>query len=236
MKPMYKAIFLIAVFLITITLIQYIKIYRCIKKGNYDLQPWQQIKKDSRFKVLFAGDSTAVGTGLLDNSQSTAGLLRKDLPDFDVENYSRNGLRLKWMIDILNTLQGRKFDLAVLQIGANDILFFTPIQEIRDDQARVLNLTKNIAQRIIILHSGDIGQSPLFIWPFSWIYTWRSLKVREIYSHRQDDRVSYIDLYALNKGKSYSGCYARDNLHLNKKGYAIWYGYIKNRLQELRWL
>jgi lysophospholipase L1-like esterase len=205
-------------------------IYFCTKRVNYNVQPWEQIKPDARFKVLFAGDSTAVGTGLTDNSYSTSGLFSRDFPDADVENYSHNGLRLKGLAYILKTLQSKKFDLAVLQIGANDILDFTPLTEIREDQRQVLDLTKHIASKIIILHSGDIGQVPMLIWPFTWIYTWRSLKVREIYMASQDNRVSYVDIYTLNKGKDLSSGYAKDNLHLNKEGYALWYSYIKSKM------
>ena len=221
---------------LTLIVIQLAKVYICIKKGNIDIQPWQQVKPNAAFKVLFAGDSTAVGTGLSDNSQSTSGLFSLDHPDFDVENYSRNGLKLKGLADILETLQDKKYDLAVFQIGANDIMFLTPIEQIKDDQQRVLNLAKNIAKHIIILHSGDIGESSIFSWPFTWMYTWRTLQVRSIYMQRQDENVSYIDIYTLNKGKDYKGCYGRDDLHLNDKGYAIWYGFIKNQLNELHWL
>jgi lysophospholipase L1-like esterase len=231
-----KIIIIFLAFVLIISGIQYLKVYVCIKKGNDDIQPWNRFKPDAAFKVLFAGDSTAVGTGLSDSSQSIAGLFGRDFPDLDVENYSQNGLRLKGLADILETLQHKQFDLAVLQIGANDIMFFTPIEKIKDDQQRVLNLARHIAKRIIILHSGDIGGSPLFIWPFSWVYTWRSLKVREIYAQRQNDTVSYIDIYHLNKGRDYRNCYGRDGLHLNKKGYAIWYGYIKDQLLKLHWL
>jgi len=206
------------------------------KQGNYNLQPWQHIKPDASFKVLFAGDSTAVGTGLDDNRLSTSGLFSRDYPDIDVENYGRNGLRLKGLAEILKTLQDKTFDLAVLQIGANDIINFTPFKDIKEEELRVLDLTRHIAKKIIILHSGDVGQAPLFIWPINWIFTWRSLKVRDIYMKAQDDRVSYIDIYTLNKGKDFSRAYAPDNLHLNKEGYAIWYGYIKNQLLKLHWL
>jgi lysophospholipase L1-like esterase len=217
--------------------IQTLRVRFYTKQFNYDLlQPWQRIKPDADFKVLFAGDSTAVGTGLDDNAQSTSGLFSRDFPEADVENYSRNGLRLKGLIDVLNTLQNKKFDLAVLQIGANDIINFTPLGVIKDEQLQVLDLTKRIARRVIILHSGDVGESPLFIWPINLIFTWRSLRVRAIYRQSQDDRVSYIDIYSRNKGVDYRDCYARDNLHLNKKGYAIWYGYIKDQLQQLHWL
>ena len=229
----FFSVVLIALFLLGF---QIGKIYFSSKKVNYHLQPWQKINPDANFKVLFAGDSTAVGTGLTDNSKSTAGYFSHDFPQADVENHSRNGLRLKGLIDILKDLQNKEFDLAILQIGGNDILDFTPFEEIRNDEGRVLHLAKHIAQKIIILHSGNIGEAPLLIWPFTWIYTYRSLKVREIYQASQDTRVSYIDIYQNNQGRDLSSGYAKDYLHLNERGYALWYSYIKNQLQKLQWI
>jgi len=228
-------LFIIA-FLIILIGSQLSWVYLCTKGANYHLQPWQHFRTNAAFKVLFAGDSTAVGTGLDDNSYSTAGLFSRDFPQADLENYSRNGLRLQGLINILNGIQDKRFDLAVLQIGANDILDFTPMAKIRDEQHRVLELTKHIARKIIILHSGDIGQAPLLIWPFNWIFTGRSLKVRDIYIASQDDRVSYIDIYMLNKGGDLDHCYAKDRLHLNQEGYALWYSYIKSQLMMRHWL
>jgi len=216
--------------------IQLARVYFCTRQVNYNLQSWQHLQPNASYKVLFAGDSTAVGTGLDDNSLSTAGLFSRDYPQAHLENYSRNGLKLRGLIEILKGIQDKKFDLAVLQIGANDILNFTPMDQIRHDENRVLELTKHIASRVIILHSGDIGEAPLLIWPFNWIFTWHSLQVRSIYLSNQDHRVSYIDIYTLNKGKDYSQDYAKDSLHLNKDGYAIWYSYIKNQLKQLHWL
>jgi len=236
MKQLFVGITALVIFAIVIIGLQLARVNSYTKRGNYNLKPWQHINPHAAFRVLFAGDSTAVGTGLDDNSQSTSGLLSRDFPDFDVENYSRNGLRLKGLTDILNTMQDKTFDLAVLQIGANDIIDFTPLEDIKKEEHRVLDLALHIAKKVLILHSGDVGQAPMFIWPVNWIFTWRSLKVREIYIQSQDDRVSYLDIYALNKGKNFNGCYAGDNLHLNKKGYAMWYGYIKDQLQQLHWL
>jgi len=231
-----RVLLIVIAFFLMLSLIQFAKIRHAIEVGNYPLEPWQQIKTNASYKVLFAGDSTAVGTGLLDNSKSTSGLLSHDYPNIDLENYSHNGLRLRGLAKTLKTIPDKKFDLAVLQIGANDIIFLTPMNQIKGDLKDVLKLAKHMAKKIIILHSGDVGESPLFIWPFKWIYTWRSLKVRDFYRQSQDSQVSYLDIYTLNQGRNYNGCYARDSLHLNEHGYAIWYGFIKNQLKHLHWL
>jgi len=211
---------------------QFISIQRYAGKVDYGIRPWQQHNPSAIIKVLFAGDSTAVGIGATDNAMSTSGLFSKNFPDAHIENHSRSGLRLGGMITILNDLQGKKFDIAILQIGANDIIRFTPFKEIENDLQHVLRLTRQIAEKIIILHSGDIGDVPIFLWPLNWIYTQRTLKMREIYraASRNAD-IAYVDIYTLNKKiKNRPQKYAKDNFHLNDYGYTMWYTYIKSKL------
>ncbi len=207
-----------------------------LNKPTVDVKPWQNMRPDAALKVLFAGDSTAVGQGLEDNRLSTSGLFSRDYPQVHLENYSENGLHLKGLGDFLEHLQDKKFDLAVLQIGGNDIMFFTPLEDIRRELERVLTQTKHIAKKIIILHSGDIGQSKLFLWPLTWVYTRRSNEMRDIYLAHQDDRVTYIDIMTLNKSEDISNLYAIDNIHPNAAGYALWYRYIKQHLLQSHWI
>ncbi len=211
---------------------QYIRIEIYEGKADHGIQPWQQHNQAAKLKVLFAGDSTAVGIGATDNAKSTSGWFSKDFPDAHVENHSRSGLRLGGLIVILNDLQGKKFDIAILQIGANDIIRFTPFKEIENNLQQVLRLTRQIAKKIILLHSGDIGEVPLFFWPLNWIYTQRTLKMRDIYrAASRNAGISYVDIYALNKkNKSIRQKYAKDDFHLNDQGYNMWYTYIKSKL------
>ncbi len=191
------------------------------QRVNLQLKPWQNLKPDASFRVLFAGDSTAVGTGLTDNRFSTSGLFSQDYPDVHVENHSVNGMPLKDLIEVLQSLQGQKFNLAVFHIGGNDILYFTPWSRVRLEHQRVLALAKNIATHIVILHSGDIGDSKMFLWPLSFIFTQRTLTLRDIYMKAQDDRVAYIDIITNNKRADLTDVYADDQIHLNQKGYAL---------------
>jgi len=211
---------------------QFISIQFYKGKVDYGIQPWQQHNPSAKMKVLFAGDSTAVGIGATDNAMSTSGWFSKDFPDAHVENHSRSGLRLGGLIVILNDLQGKKFDIAILQIGANDIIRFTSFKKIENNLQQVLRLTRKIAKNIIILHSGDMGEVRIFLWPLNWIYTQRTLKMREIYraASRNAD-ISYVDIYTLNKKiKNPQQKYAKDKFHLNDQGYNTWYTYIKSKL------
>ena len=231
-KYFIKLIILFTIVFLIWGVFQFISIQLYAGKVDYGIQPWQQHNPSAMMKVLFAGDSTAVGIGATDNAMSTSGWFSKDFPDAHVENHSRSGLRLGGLIVILSDLQGKNFDIAILQIGANDIIRFTPFMEIENNLQQVLRLTRQIAKRIIILHSGDIGEVRIFLWPLNWIYTRRTLKMREIYqaASRNAD-ISYVDIYTLNKKiKNIQQKYAKDNFHLNDQGYSMWYTYIKSKL------
>ncbi len=196
---------------------QFISIQFYKGKVDYGIQPWQQHNPSAKMKVLFAGDSTAVGIGATDNAMSTSGWFSKYFPDAHVENHSRSGLRLGGLIVILN---------------ANDIIRFTSFKKIENNLQQVLRLTRQIAKTIILLHSGDIGEVRIFLWPLNWIYTQRTLKMREIYrAASRIANISYVDIYTLNK-KIENGQqkYAKDNFHLNDQGYNTWYTYIKSKL------
>jgi len=96
----------------------------------------------------------------------------------------------------------------------------------------VLRLTREIANKIIILHSGDVGEAPIFLWPLNWIYTQRTLKMRDVYRvASRNAGITYLDIYTLNKKiKNRQPKFAKDNFHLNDHGYNMWYTYIKGRL------
>jgi lysophospholipase L1-like esterase len=228
---LFKIICIIIVLFLALAGFQAFQIFFYTKKFSYNMKPFQKINPESKYKVLFAGDSTCVGTGASDNSLSTAGWFSRDFPQASIENHSQNGLRLKGMIGILSQLKGKHYNLAVLQIGANDIMNLTSFKDIERDEHEALQLAKQISEKVIILHSGDIGKAPLFHWPFTWIYTWRTLKVREIYKKSQDERASYVDIYQLEKSiKNKQNNYSPDRLHLNGQGYHTWYSFIKIKL------
>ncbi len=229
----FKIIAVVVILALLLVGLPLARVYMLAQRVDYTKQPWQHIEPKANYRVLFAGDSTAVGTGLEDTAQSTAGLFSRDYPQAHLENHSRNGMRLKDLKAILHTLQDKQFDLAVLQIGANDIINFTPLNDIRRQQQEVLYLTIQIAKHVIILHSGNIGEAPIMLWPWTLIYLDRSLKVRDIYMDSQDEQISYIDIYTLNKGKNLEHVYAKDGLHLNTEGYAMWYSYIKEQVLKL---
>jgi len=228
LSVVFKIVMIIVLVVLIFITIQVGTISYFAKKVTQTIEPFEKLDPQAPLKVLFIGDSTAVGTGASTNLHSTSGWFSQDFPEASIENYSRNGMQLKKLVDILSQVKGRHFDLAVVQIGANDIVYLTNLKDIETRQREVIRLTKEIADQVIILHSGDIGDAPLFFWPLTKLYSWRSYKVREIYQKSEDERVSYVNIIELEKSvKNSRELYAADNFHLNDEGWRTWYQFIK---------
>ncbi len=201
-------------------------------RGDYSLQPFRRNVPDAKLKVLFVGDSTAVGTGAATNAQSIAGWLAQDFPQAHIDNRSRNGLKLEGLLKEFYPGLDR-YDLVVMQIGANDILRFTRVFRIEQRLAILIDRAKVVGRQVVLLHSGNVGLAPIFHWPFTVIYQERSRSVREIYQRLAREKgVWYVDLFSERDqdpfGKNMNRYYSPDRLHLSGEGYRHWY-------ERLRW-
>ena len=237
MKLLSKVFICLFIVGLLLTGLQVRKIAQATGQVDYAAQLFQRLRPDAGFKILFMGDSTAVGVGSPAPAASTAGWFGKDFPEASIENISQSGLRLAGLREKLNLVHGDHYDLIVLQIGANDIMHMTTFGNIDSDVRAILEFCRSKSDHIAILHSGNIGTAPIFIWPFSWILSERSYYVREIYKRAaHDNRAVYVDLidYGVDKlcidhPEKY---YATDHLHLSGEGYRVWYGAIRASLAK----
>jgi len=205
-------------------------------KVEYHLKSFERDDPAADLKILFLGDSTAVGTGAKTNSGSVAGYFGQDFPQAKIVNVSRNGLKIGELRRNFPLVNGH-YNLLVLQIGANDILRFTPYKEIEKDLSALVDRARMLAATVVILHSGNVGLAPVFSWPFNVIYTGRSRAVRDIYIRTARAKgVFYIDLFAEGKADPFTldidRYYAPDYLHPSTDGYRQWYEKIRLTLQH----
>lgn len=204
-------------------------------KGIDDLKPFSRSNPKAGLRILFLGDSTAVGTGAKDNRLSTAGHFGRDFPDAEIVNISRNGEKIAQVLASFDGHGLKGFDLVVLQIGANDILRFTPYPEIERDLASLMGKAKRVGRHVVILHSGNVGAAPIFRWPFDCILTERTRQVRAIYMRQANELgVSYVDLFQERDSdlflKDVPRYYAPDRLHPSGDGYRWWYERIRQTM------
>ncbi len=206
-------------------------------KASYNNVSFQRKPLNANMKILFLGDSTAVGTGTKDGSDSVAGWFAKDFPNAQIDNYSRNGLKIKDLLREFHPDFNQHYQLAVVQIGANDILKFTDFKNVDQDVSELMGRVKLLADHVVFLHSGNVGAAPIFIWPLSEIYAGRSRAMREIYiKNAKEKDVLYVNLYQDRREDLFlqdvDKYYSPDHLHPNGNGYKWWYDNIRKTLNE----
>ncbi len=234
--------FFLIVFLsvfITFAVLDTIKSIFLITKGRQLVKSsvrFEQVSTQAHMKILVVGDSTAVGTGSKNPSFSTAGRLGSVYPEAEIKNLAINGLKLEGFNTILKNLGNKeKFSLILAQIGANDIIRFHSMKRIEGEAEEAFSLLSQKAEKVIILHSGNIGNSKFFPFYLKPFLSKRSREVREIYITLANKyKITYVDLYTSSSEhlleedpKKY---YAKDMLHLSDDGYGLWFDEIKKFL------
>ncbi len=190
------------------------------------------------FRILVAGDSTAVGTGVQHPKESVAGRLAQDLPHAEITNIGVNGLKTRAVAGRLAERPSERFDLIVLQTGGNDILRWTPLASLKEDLQRLLMEARKRSDLVVLLTSGNVGLAPLFPRPLSWFYTFRTQQVRTIFQTLAAEQdVAYVDLYKKRKDDVFltdpKRYYASDFFHPSGDGYGVWYKRVRETLSRL---
>lgn len=189
---------------------------------------FQRLRPEAALRILVAGDSTGVGVAVRDPSESVAGRLGELLPDAHVENISRNGARTRDVLAQVRTKQGQQYTLVLLQVGGNDILRFTPFEDLTRDLSTLLDEARAMSDHVVLLSAGNVGLAPLFPRAIGWVYTHRTRAVQEIFTREAKHRgVLYVDLFKERKDDIFLTdplrYYAPDFLHLSGEGYRVWY-------------
>lgn len=188
-------------------------------------------------RILVAGDSTAIGVGAKHPNESIAGRLGKQFPEADITNLGKSGAKLKDLLPLLRGLD-HHYDLIVLQVGANDITHFTSFASIKQALTDILTLSQSISSKTIILSAGNVGKAPMFRWPLSMIFSYRTRAIRDIFMEEiaKSKTAAYVDLYTKlandPRAKDVKQYYASDQFHLSSYAYAIWYSYIEEKLND----
>lgn len=189
--------------------------------------------KSSTTSVLVIGDSTGYGTGASKPEDSVAGRLSKDFPHASIENRSINGLKISGAISILERVHEEdRYHVVLLQIGGNDVLYFSSQEEVRREMRELFALAKKHSDNVVMMSTGDIGTAPAFGPLLSFFYHRRTLSFREMFMEEAKKAgVQYVDLYVEKKDDPFAldpwKYHSSDGLHPTSAGYALWYEKLK---------
>ena len=182
--------------------------------------------------IFIIGDSTGYGTGSAKSSDSVAGRLGADYPQYTITNNSVNGRKIAGAQEVVTGIS-QTYDLVVLQIGANDLLAGTAVQTVVADMEALIKALQPHAREIVVISSGNIGGVSRFTGEqatqfenISRDYTASMLELAEQYEH-----VAFVPLFDEPSDDVFVADPARytakDGLHPTSDGYAVWYDKAK---------
>lgn len=183
-------------------------------------------------KILIAGDSTAVGTGALDQHYTLGSMFARDFPKTDIINVGINGSRTQSVIQQLDQVSKSEFNLIIVSTGGNDVWAFTPLNQLEKDLTTVLRKAQHMSgRRTILLFFGNEGSAPFFPFFLRPIIMHRTELVRRTFHEvAVRENVPLIELFSdhtenpfVRDRKKY---FAPDGLHPNDLGYWEWYKHL----------
>ena len=192
--------------------------------------PIQQRPSHPSVRMLIVGDSTGVGTGASSPEHSLAGWLAQMQPDLWLENRACDGAGFRDLPAQLDAglADAPRFDLVLIQAGANDVIRFRGLRDLRRDIERVLQRAGDLAPQVIVMPAGNVGNAPLFFAPLSWLMSWRArILHREIRSAAARHRAVYVNLFRSRSRDPFvqrPHLMSGDGLHPSDAGYAAWFG------------
>lgn len=221
----------IVVCLTLYTVFSSVRIARLIRESQVLVRssvPYERMVAPEALGALFVGDSTGVGVGALSPEESLAGRFAKDFPEWNVVNQSVSGRKTVEIIPPLEALSERSFSLVVVQIGGNDITYFSNEGQLEKDIRRVIQEAKRVGGRAILLTCGNVASAPIFPRPLAFLWERKTLAVREIFMRvAREEVITYIDLYHEKKSDPFFlepyRYHASDLFHPSSEGYGLWY-------------
>jgi len=180
--------------------------------------------------ILVIGDSTGYGTGASQSEDSVAGRLGNDYTWYTITNNSVNGRTITEALTVTRDLsEDDRYNLVLLQIGANDMLQGASAEKTVERMRSLVEAIRPHADQIVIMTSGNIGGTPIYIGAEAEQYTDTSRTydqlMRSLEQEYQD--VAFVslfdepedDLFVADPGQYTS----IDGLHPSNAGYGVWY-------------
>jgi lysophospholipase L1-like esterase len=216
---------IIATLLVAYIAYQYLRVSKSIDISSALVADAQSFERENGSRtMLVVGDSTAVGVGSPADS-TVAGRLSNEF-DFAVENNAMSGARVRDLKSQLAKHKRGRYDLILMQVGANDVIRFTPLTDVRRDIVSTIQSARELSDKVVVLTAGKVGDAPFFPKPFGFLWTQRAAEVREHFIAASEAHGAiYVDLFTAadpftSDPRRY---YAPDGLHLTGDGYEFWY-------------
>lgn len=183
-------------------------------------------------RVLFLGDSIAVGCGATRPEDSIAGLLAQDFPHVTIVNRACNGARIAEALAQLEADPHPAYDAILVNVGGNDILKRTPFRTLPASAEALVAAARQRSEHVIVTTTPNIGLVPMFFAPLSWWLTLRSRQLRDLFADVcKRHGAHYVNFFHPRASDPFHRdsrrFYARDGLHPSTDCYRYVYATLR---------
>lgn len=179
-------------------------------------------KQTIRYVAL--GDSLTEGVGTSDYQNSYPSLLAQRLSaqtNVELINLSRAGdTSTDVATNQLPQALAVKPEIVTVLIGINDIHNLKSLAEFKANYTQIVAALKKNGARVYTLSIPYLGSGKIVYFPYNFLLNLRTKQFNSVIKKISTDlRVSYIDLYSLEKSANF---YATDEFHPTDYGYQQW--------------
>ncbi|MFP4401799.1 MAG: SGNH/GDSL hydrolase family protein [Candidatus Nanoarchaeia archaeon] len=190
--------------------------------------------KTKNISVLLTGDSIAYGVGASSINYS----LHYHLLDYFKYNYNNYNIRVEnrakignKIDDLINQTQKNKrgeeekYNITIIVIGSNDVLYFTPFSIFEENMKTVLKQYSNVSKDIVIIGPGRLYDTTGLPITLRLIYDKTSHYYSQIYKNLASENENIVYINPLNNSlniSSFNNTLAQDGIHPNNEGHKYW--------------
>ena len=180
--------------------------------------------------ILLLGDSYTKGTGVKVN-ESYPYLISTELGNISMEVLAKNGWSSNDLLNNLNKIKKKNYDLVFLLIGVNDFCDDMLNQAIMKNINLIYRSIKSLSKRVFILTIPDFTKAPNAI-KYGDLETNQknitdlNLRIQSEFSKKCE----VIDIFSLTKPWTQKDYYTKDGIHPSEKQYKLWVDLILKEL------
>ena len=198
--------------------------------------PFQLVTANAELPVLVLGDSTAVGVGADQTSESLPALFAQHVRATQVENYASSGATVVELSSQIARAERSHYRYILVQIGANDVTSF----HAAGNTARLLEqklVTLPAHDHLVVLMAGNVGGAPAIPWFLKDYFRRQSVHFHAAFKEVAEAQGgTYVELYDppdtdpfIRNPLQY---FAPDGFHPSSLGYKLWFEKLKKQVPK----
>jgi lysophospholipase L1-like esterase len=183
-------------------------------------------------RLVLLGDSTALGVGVERVTETVGGQLAALLADtpggrrVELSSVAVSGSRSGDLsTQVARALVGARPDVAVILVGGNDAIHFTPPAEAADDLASAVRRLRAAGVAVVVGTCPDLGAARAFPPPLRQLVGWQARRL----ARAQTSAVTPVGAVPVDLAgqtgavfRADAGTYCHDGYHPSADGYRVW--------------